>query len=84
MFMGPDVATFLRAPGVVSALRNVGPSPPTRPADHDERSIYYALVPWEITGKPVTVLGEGETRLLLDAADGRVVWIDAVQPYIHR
>jgi hypothetical protein len=55
-----------------------------RAANATERATYYELVPFEISGKPVTVLGEGDARLICDTEGTRVLWIDLIGGYLRR
>ncbi len=53
-----------------------------RPANKEERDLYYSLISWEIEGKPVTLIEKGHRRLLVDThRDGNLFWLDMIDQY---
>jgi hypothetical protein len=80
-FDAADVATLLRSP----AFRKIGrafASAKIRPADDAERQLFYAFIPWELVGRPVTIAERGKDRLLVYVDEqGRPTWIDVVSAY---
>jgi hypothetical protein len=52
-----------------------------RAADAAERQLLYALVPFEISGRPVTMLVTPKLSLLVYIENGMLVWADAPQFY---
>ncbi len=62
--------------GVARAM-SAGP----RAATAAERQLLYALVPFEIAGKPITILEADKLSILVHAEDGKIGWIDAPNLY---
>jgi hypothetical protein len=53
-----------------------------RPANPEERQLFYALTPLEIAGKPLTVFSiPPDHRLVVYVEDGKLVWIDLLSAY---
>lgn len=56
----------------------------TRAANEEERKLFYTMVPFEIFGKPLTILQTEDARLVVDLdglENGRVMWLDLISGY---
>ena len=52
------------------------------PATREQRSLYYALIPFEIAGYPVSVIQDGSACLLLQAnTNDKILWLDMIDQY---
>jgi hypothetical protein len=85
-----EMRTFLEAAevGVLTrspAFRKIGRAFATaniRPADDGERQLFYAFVPFELAGQPVTIAERGRDRLLVYLDEHhRPTWIDVLSAY---
>jgi len=63
--------------GLAQHMMDAGP----RPANAAERQLFYALVPFELVGKPVTILEHPDISLIVYAEDGKILWLDASSLY---
>jgi hypothetical protein len=78
---GNDLEVLLSSERFKEMLRGVADGA-ARPATREERDLYYSLVPYEIEGKPVTVLQKGKRRLLVDGGDNlENAWLDMIDEY---
>ena len=76
MLLGPSRASLLTVPELRAVLAQYREGR-LRQATPKERAIFYALIPFEIEGRPVYVVESSEGRLLVDLDDGkRVSWIE--------
>jgi len=55
-----------------------------RPANQEERALFYALAPLEIAGKPLTVVDVQQHRLVAYVENGRLAWMDLLSEYSAR
>ncbi|MDF1562203.1 MAG: hypothetical protein P1V51_04120 [Deltaproteobacteria bacterium] len=76
-----DLPKLLRGKKLLEALKKAREQTRPRPADEQERTVFYKMVPHEIAGRPVTVVGSGAHRLLLWSEGGKVVHLDAIGRY---
>jgi tetratricopeptide (TPR) repeat protein len=79
-FVEPDRATLLGSQAFHDLLAGVASTPP-RAATAQERAIFYQLIPFEIEGEPVTVVGTGAARLVFDSTDDKLFWLDNIGFY---
>jgi hypothetical protein len=52
-----------------------------RPANQEERALFYQLTPLEIAGKPLTVVEVQRHRLVAYVDHGRLAWLDLLSEY---
>lgn len=52
-----------------------------RPANQEERALFYKLTPLEIAGKPLTVVDVERHRLVAYVDNGRLAWMDLLSEY---
>jgi hypothetical protein len=52
-----------------------------RAASEAERKLFYAFIPFEIAGQPLTIVEQGRQHLVADLADGKVAWLDVLSAY---
>ncbi len=52
-----------------------------RPATSEERQLFYALIPFEIAGTPVTIVEKNQRRLLVLLQNKKVMWLDVISAY---
>ncbi len=78
-----DDNAIARLAGQPSFLRLLGGfvTGTARAADEEERKLFYAIVPIEIVGKPLTILQTGDDRLAVILNEDRVVWLDLLSAY---
>jgi hypothetical protein len=80
-FFEADMAALLRSP----AFRKIGHAfagGQIRAADDGERHLFYAFVPFELVGHPVTIAERGRDRLLVYLDEQRrPMWIDVLSAY---
>ena len=55
-----------------------------RPANQEERALFYTLTPLEIAGKPLTVVDVQQHRLVAYVENGRLAWMDLLSEYSAR
>jgi hypothetical protein len=55
-----------------------------RPANQEERALFYKLTPLEIAGKPLTVVDVQQHRLVAYVDSGRLAWMDLLSEYSDR
>ena len=77
---GDERSSCLGANEVREFLRGFG-GQQAQPATREQRALYYALIPFEIAGEPVSVIQDGKRCLLLQATDKGVLWIDMIDEY---
>jgi hypothetical protein len=77
----PERAALLRSPG----FRKIGRAfaqANVRAATDAEREMFYLLVPFEITGRAVTIAERDADRLVVFLDDkGRLAWLDVLSAY---
>ena len=66
--------------GAFRALAEAFSQAKPRAADQKERDLFYAMIPFEIHGQPVTILEAAGDALLLYHASG-ILWIDTLGDY---
>jgi len=52
-----------------------------RPATGAERRLFYAMIPFEIAGQPLTMVDLGTARLAVSLTEGRIDWLDLLSAY---
>lgn len=50
-------------------------------ADAAERERFYRMIPFDIAGLPLTVVGDGADRLVVQRNDRKVFWLDLIANY---
>lgn len=80
-FVEPDRMTLLKSARLREVLARVSADGAPRAATDLERDLFYMLIPFEISGEPVTVIGDGATLTVVDSADERVFWLDVLGAY---
>ena len=53
----------------------------SRPATEAERKFWYALIPFEIKGKPVTIIELEGNVVVVFIKDGTINWMDILSAY---
>jgi hypothetical protein len=88
-----EMRAFLKKTGQVSALLKAQPfrqiaaayaNGRARAATEPERKLFYAFIPFEIAGKPLTIVVSREERLVAVLANGQLMWIDLLSAYTLR
>lgn len=76
----PDgIAALLASPGF-RKLMSAFASGAARAATREERALIYSLIPFEIKGKPATVVVKGSDILFINA-EGGGLWLDIISAY---
>jgi hypothetical protein len=52
-----------------------------RAATEEERKLFYAMIPFEIAGKPVTVVDVEDQKLITNLLEGKLMWLDLISSY---
>jgi hypothetical protein len=71
---------LLANPNIIALAKLVSQAK-ARPANDVERALLYALVPFEIAGKPITILETADFQLLVYAESNKLAWIDSPGSY---
>jgi hypothetical protein len=76
---GPQIARHIKFRAVAEAFRGGT----VRPATPQERSLFYALTPFETEGQPLTIIvaPEGHRMVVYADGDGQLVWMDILSEY---
>lgn len=52
-----------------------------RPATEQERHLFYIFIPFEIEGRPLTVVDMDKYTLVVLVQEGRITWLDLLSEY---
>lgn len=80
MFMRDDRSKLVSSAAFRNIMRRAANGAP-QAADSDERERFYRMIPFEIAGQPLTVVGDGPDRLVVQRTDGKVFWMDLIDNY---
>ncbi|MBI5489711.1 MAG: hypothetical protein HY905_20425 [Deltaproteobacteria bacterium] len=80
-FLDADRGALLKSDRFRAVLARAGSDGAPRAATDAERALFYMLIPFEIAGEPLTVIGAGATVTVLGTSDGGLFWLDVLGAY---
>ena len=80
LFMRDAQAKLLSSAAFRDIMRRAANGAP-QAASAEERERFYRTIPFEIAGQPLTVVGDGPDRLVVQRTDGKVFWMDLIDDY---